>query len=190
MNLPSFSIPPDWADYILSQSITFVIFFIYGSFFEWALHRYFMHRKNIIPYPYERHALIHHKLFKADESFHALNEEMEGEVSFDARDYVFLILINTPLLFALELLTGLPIIIGGWLAGLAYIKMFNVVHNAFHMPGKLYMERMRWFKWLKRHHQLHHKYQDRNLNVVFPLADYVLGTRINEPLYNQKVAKL
>jgi sterol desaturase/sphingolipid hydroxylase (fatty acid hydroxylase superfamily) len=35
---------------------------------------------------------------------------------------------------------------------------------------------------LARHHYLHHRYPNKNFNVVFPLADYVLGTnaRANE----------
>ena len=31
---------------------------------------------------------------------------------------------------------------------------------------------------LARYHCLHHRHLDRNFNVVFPLADYVLGTSV------------
>jgi sterol desaturase/sphingolipid hydroxylase (fatty acid hydroxylase superfamily) len=34
------------------------------------------------------------------------------------------------------------------------------------------------YKFLARYHYLHHKYPHKNFNVVFPLADYVLGTHI------------
>ena len=33
------------------------------------------------------------------------------------------------------------------------------------------------YRFLARYHWLHHRYPDKNFNVVFPLADYVLGTR-------------
>ena len=34
------------------------------------------------------------------------------------------------------------------------------------------------YTFLARHHCLHHRHMDRNFNVVFPLADYVLGTNV------------
>ncbi len=32
------------------------------------------------------------------------------------------------------------------------------------------------YKFLTRYHRLHHKYPNKNYNVVFPLADYLLDT--------------
>jgi hypothetical protein len=34
------------------------------------------------------------------------------------------------------------------------------------------------YRFLARYHCLHHRHLDRNFNVVFPLADYVLGTSV------------
>jgi sterol desaturase/sphingolipid hydroxylase (fatty acid hydroxylase superfamily) len=34
------------------------------------------------------------------------------------------------------------------------------------------------YKFLARYHWLHHRYRDKNFNVVFPFADYVLGTSV------------
>jgi large subunit ribosomal protein L21 len=44
---------------------------IFGSFFEWALHRYIMHRPFAwFRFPYETHTLIHHRIFRADHTYH------------------------------------------------------------------------------------------------------------------------
>src|ERR1019366_5157560 len=48
---------------------------LFGSFFEWTLHRYIMHHSvKWFRYPFERHALVHHRIFKADHTYHLVNE--------------------------------------------------------------------------------------------------------------------
>src|SRR5436305_14113232 len=49
---------------------------IFGSCFEWAVHRFLMHQHvAIFSYPYSRHALTHHRVFRADHTYHLVNEE-------------------------------------------------------------------------------------------------------------------
>ena len=71
--------------------------------------------------------------------------------------------------------------IGGSLAILSYLGMFDILHWCFHVPKGRWFERFGPFRWIKRHHLLHHKYQTRNFNVVFPLADLCLGTLVRKP---------
>ena len=57
-------------------AMSFLIATVFASFFEWTLHRYIMHKPvKFFRYPFERHALIHHHIFKADETYHLINEE-------------------------------------------------------------------------------------------------------------------
>jgi hypothetical protein len=50
-----------------------------ASFFEWTLHRFVMHRPlGPFTYPFRSHALVHHQIFRADESYHLINEEDKG----------------------------------------------------------------------------------------------------------------
>src|ERR1035437_1011178 len=57
------------------MSIGFSVGVITASLFEWTLHRYIMHRPfGKFRYPYERHALVHHRIFKADHTYHLINE--------------------------------------------------------------------------------------------------------------------
>ena len=48
-------------DIVWPQIIVFFAVIVYGSFFEWTLHRFIMHKRTIISYPFELHALLHHK---------------------------------------------------------------------------------------------------------------------------------
>ena len=53
---------------------------------------------------------------------------------------------------------------------------WNKIHLEMHKPEKRFFHDWRIYKFLARHHYLHHKYPSKNFNVVLPLADYVLGT--------------
>ena len=168
-------------DIVWPQIIVFFAVIVYGSFFEWTLHRFIMHKRTIISYPFELHALLHHKIFKSDKSFHAQNDEMKEHVTFVPRDYFFLLMLNVPFFLLAELITGVPVIIGGSIATLMYVGAFDILHWAFHIPKSRFFERWGWFRFIKRHHLLHHKYQYRNLNVVLPIADLVIGTLVRRP---------
>jgi sterol desaturase/sphingolipid hydroxylase (fatty acid hydroxylase superfamily) len=45
-----------------------------------------------------------------------------------------------------------------------------------HLPKGRHMERSGIFYRLNGHHLLHHRYMNKNFNVVLPLADLLLGT--------------
>lgn len=54
--------------------------------------------------------------------------------------------------------------------------VWNAIHLQMHKPEPVFFEDWRIYKWLTTHHYMHHLHPDRNFNVTFPLADYVLGT--------------
>ena len=57
-------------------SIGAVAAMVFASMFEWFLHRYLMHKPfGKFRYPFERHALIHHQVFKADHTYHLIDEQ-------------------------------------------------------------------------------------------------------------------
>jgi hypothetical protein len=48
---------------------------VFASFFEWTLHRHVMHRPvGRFGYAYHAHTLVHHHTFKADHTYHLVNE--------------------------------------------------------------------------------------------------------------------
>ncbi len=61
--------------------------------------------------------------------------------------------------------------------GLYYIG-YEGTHYLMHRPTFEWVERSRPFQFIKRHHRIHHVQMNRNLNVLLPLADLVLGTLV------------
>lgn len=150
---------------------------VYCSLAEFLLHRFVMHRKTLVPFPYELHAVGHHGMFGADATYHALDENMKSHVTFVPRDYAILLGIHAPFVMAAEQLVGIPFVgLGAALAILSYLLAFDWLHWSFHVPAGRFYENFRWFRWIKRHHRLHHANPDRNLNVVLPLADLLFRT--------------
>jgi hypothetical protein len=152
--------------------------FIFASYVEWTLHRYLMHRPlSIFSYPFERHALIHHKVFRADETYHLVHEK--------DRELVPMAWWNGPVLIAVAQLPflvaslwsgkwGIPL--GSLLACSLYYGAYEYVHWCMHLPKQRRVERSGIFFRLNGHHLLHHRYMHKNFNVVFPLADLCFGT--------------
>ena len=49
---------------------------VFASFFEWVLHKYVMHRPvGKFRYAFQAHAIVHHGTFKADKTYHLLDEK-------------------------------------------------------------------------------------------------------------------
>ncbi len=151
---------------------------VYASFFEWLLHRFVMHRPlGSFVYAFRAHTLTHHRIFKADHSYHL----------HDAKDAHTIPMAwwNGPALIVLMLL---PFIGAGWalgssavtwgalLAFSAYYSVYETLHWCMHQPGGRSVERTGLFFRLNGHHLLHHRYMRKNFNVVLPLADLCLGT--------------
>ena len=61
-----------------------------------------------------------------------------------------------------------------------YYVGYESMHFLMHMPSVPIVERTRVFEFIKRHHRIHHVHMNRNLNVLLPLADLVLGTLVTE----------
>jgi hypothetical protein len=156
----------------------FLVSTIFASFFEWALHRFVMHRPTAgFRYPFERHALIHHRIFRADPSYHLRREEDKHTIPMAWWNGPVLILIGLiPFTVASRFFGGWSFVGGAALACCLYYAAYEYMHWCMHLPRKRYVERSGIFFRLNGHHLLHHRYMHRNFNVVLPLADACLGT--------------
>ncbi len=159
-------------------AIGFIIAVIYASFFEWTLHRYVMHRPvGKFTYPYMSHALVHHRIFKSDHTYHLINEKDKFTIPMAWWNGPVLIAIGLlPFLLAALLSGKWGIICGAALACAVYYGAYEYMHWCMHLPRKRNVERSGIFFRLNGHHLLHHRYMGRNFNVVLPLADLCLGT--------------
>lgn len=158
--------------------LTILFSVVYASLVEWLIHRFLMHRPLLgFSYPFERHAQIHHRVFRADDSYHLKRTE-------DAHT-IHMAWWNGPMLIAATTFTAVPV---GWMFGhwsvvaivgivcAVYYGAYEYLHWCMHLPRQRIVERSGIFFRLNGHHLLHHRYMNRNFNVVLPIADLLLGT--------------
>lgn len=150
----------------------------FASLFEWVLHRYFMHRPTAgFRYPFERHALVHHRIFKADHTYHLIHEHDKETVPMAWWNGPVLVALTlVPFLILALMVQKWGILCGAAVASAGYYAAYEYMHWCMHLPRKRQLERSGIFFRLNGHHLLHHRYMHKNFNVVLPLADLCLGT--------------
>ena len=150
----------------------------FASFFEWTLHRYLMHRPVWrFDYAFRAHALVHHHTFKADHTYHLVNEK--------DKNIIHMAWWNGPVLIAVGMIPVLALAwsLGRWdmavgtlISFACYYGAYEYMHYCMHLPKYRRVERSWIFYRLNGHHLLHHRYMHKNFNVVMPFADLCLGT--------------
>jgi len=164
--------------FLLWLSVGLLTATIYGSFFEWTFHKYMLHRPMFsIRYPFKHHALIHHYIFKANDTYHLLNEKDKNTIPMAWWSGPLIVLIAILPFALISFLTGLwGILLGATITTILYFITYEYIHWCMHLPKKRSIERNGLFFRLNGHHLLHHRYMNKNFNVVLPLADMCLGT--------------
>ena len=157
---------------------SFVISVAFASFFEWALHRYIMHRPvGKFDYPFKAHALVHHRTFKADHTYHLIHEEDKHTIPMAWWNGPAIIAVGMiPFVIASLIFHNWALLCGALPASALYYGAYEYMHWCMHLPKKRQIERSGIYFRLNGHHLLHHRYMGRNFNVVLPLADLCLGT--------------
>jgi hypothetical protein len=153
--------------------------FLFANFFEWWMHSKVLHvpRKGLLEL-YTRHALNHHRFFGP------------GHMTYDnTKDYR--IVFFPP--FAILAQIGLSTIPGYALskifsknvgelfmsAASAMYLTYEVFHFCSHLPEGPVVSRIPFINTMRRHHAVHHDMRvmtEVNMNLTFPIADWVLGT--------------
>lgn len=180
--------------FLLIATLAFAASFVYCSFFEWTLHKYIMHDDRFMKYAYRTHQMEHHELFKADSTYFLHNDPH----THADLDHVTFAWWNAPLLFGLHapLFAALYFFAGGWAAVLGalgamvfYYALYEYLHFCMHVPKDRAFERTKFFQFVQNHHRLHHVFYLKNLNVVIPIADVILGTRVkqDDPNFYEKL---
>ena len=167
-------------------ALGFLCSVVYCSFFEWTLHRYIMHRPlGKFRYPFESHALIHHRVFKADNTYHLIHPKDAQTIPMAWWNGPVLVAVGIlPFIVAAALLGHWWLLAGAVLGSAGYYGTYEYIHWCMHLPKKRNLERSGIFFRLNGHHLLHHRYMGKNFNVVLPLADLFLGTLLlRSPLH-------
>lgn len=151
--------------------------FLFANFFEWFVHREFMHKPSIKEL-YGKHTLMHHCVYRW------------GDMAIrDWRELPF-VLLSAVNIFLVVTLMSLFALIPGWLFGAnvgwlvlvthaGYVLSYELLHLSYHLPEGHPVSRIGLIRRLGEHHSRHHEprlMRNWNLNVTLPLADWTLGT--------------
>lgn len=189
--------PPSIEGALASVTGAVVYILVLGSFYEWLVHRFIYHAGSRIPLLhgiYEIHVNGHHwHRFPPDRYVeHGAVERIPiyppdpyGLCGVPAKrflawwgQYALYLSVGIPFAFAPAwLLTESPLFTGAAiLTGLVVCYFFIRVHDIIHYPAMRMIERQAWFKFLDRHHYIHHIDTRANLNFLLPLCDWLFGT--------------
>ncbi|HEY0138443.1 MAG TPA: hypothetical protein VGB85_30365 [Nannocystis sp.] len=159
---------------------------VFISFGEMVLHRHLMHRQQLWGWLYrvlpdlraqfKNHAVLHHGRYYKEFDH---EPDPAGKI-FNVRilwgDSLRLIITFSPVMAALWFLVS-------WVSALTFLLMlvghnllWGVVHMQMHVPVvDSWIGRTAYFRFISRHHFMHHRQTAKNYNVVVPLADFVIG---------------
>jgi hypothetical protein len=167
--------------FILHIGGWFIISCVVMSFVEHFLHSKLMHRRNILSAHtasfkriFEAHALVHHKHYSRIFSDEPVPLGEDKEIRLTVRKAPIKA-IPIAALFALVSWEGAAVFIA---VMTLHHWLWNKIHLEMHKPEQKIFSAWPVYRFLARHHCLHHRYPNKNFNVVFPLADYVFGTSV------------
>ncbi|HZO90075.1 MAG TPA: sterol desaturase family protein [Chthonomonadaceae bacterium] len=153
---------------------------IYGSFFEWFWHKYWMHTPRPPREAFRGHTLVHHVLYRGDDSYYLPDGEDPKHILLKPYALPLIFLFHLPAILAIDRFVVPHTAIGAMVAIVLYFVVYEYMHWNMHVPRGHLVERFRWFQFLREHHLLHHRFMQRNFCVLFPLADWVFGTLVTE----------
>ena len=161
--------------------ITVPAVFLLSNFFEWFLHRHVMHRPQKNPALraiYTRHTLMHHQFFTDTEMRFA--GPLDWRVTFfPPYALVVFILMSIPGALVLGWLISANV---GWLLMCTTTGMFLIyefMHFCCHVEESWFVRNCPFVNTIRRHHTAHHDQaimMERNMNLTFPIADWLFGT--------------
>ncbi|MDR3615302.1 MAG: sterol desaturase family protein [Candidatus Obscuribacterales bacterium] len=149
------------------------------SLIEHQCHQTAMHKKHplskyikVLEKVFKHHAVLHHSEYKAVFADVPLPKGEDRGIRLNFVEGFFEALPFSLLLALVSVPTA--IIFEGVVA--CHHLIWNNIHLNMHRPVKRFFNEWPAYKYLTRHHYLHHVHPDKNFNVVFPLGDFVFGT--------------
>lgn len=191
-------------EFTVSITGAVVVIILLGSFYEWIVHRYLYHGRSRITFLnniYEIHSRGHHwhrfppnhyveagpveriPVFPA-EPLEVCHTEPRRWLAWAGQFALYLVVGILFAFWPIWLITGnVPFTVAAVATGFVEFYLFIRVHDVMHYPAGRRMERWGWFRFLDRHHYIHHIDNLANINFLLPLCDWLFGTlrlRLNE----------
>ncbi len=181
----------------LSVLAAFITYFPFVAVGEWIWHRYGYHRPWRIGFMNHIHTLhhVHHhwRCYPPAEyvrdgdvdyisvlpthAYRICQSPLERATAYSAQYFLYLVPMATILILPGWLISGNPAFTFTLI--ILHIIMSHIfvrVHDYMHQPAGRWMERRFWFKFLNRHHYIHHVDTECNVNFLLPLGDLLFGT--------------
>lgn len=171
--------------FILQIGGSFILSCVLMSFIEHQVHSRLMHTRSLARFKktFEAHAITHHR----DHYGQVFSDEPvppgeDKEIRLTVRKAP----IKALPIAALIALFYWPAAIVFVLTATLHHWVWNKIHLEMHKPEQRIFSSWPIYKFLAGYHWLHHKYPNKNFNVVFPLADYVFGTSVRSTRAEQE----
>lgn len=154
---------------------------IAGNFAEWAMHLHIMHRlKDVFALRaiYDRHTRQHHQYF-TDNDFTISSIREFRIVFFPWRVLLVLSVASAVLGLLVSLILGSD---AGYMVPITMIghyMLYESFHFCCHVPENTFVRHCPIINSVRRHHSVHHNMgvmMHINMNLTFPLADWLMGT--------------
>lgn len=148
------------------------IVYLLGTFLEWFVHKYILHRKFILTQGLYYWHMVHHRNFAKEMGIKSWQQIENVLIPLSGVAYLFLLII--PVLMLAAGLVG-----AAWFTGICLVGFYlfyETSHLIQHLPSQRTIHQA-----YRNHHQLHHqKYPKGNFGVTSELSDLMLGTRYSE----------
>lgn len=170
-------------DLKLIELLTIPVLLVLGSLTVYLIHRYPLHQKykGVREQTYDQHTLIHHR-FYTNELYQVGRGEESNTFLFPPAVVLGFCAVFLPGLYFLTRLF-LPSNVVFLLVAMSsvYFILYEIVHYTSHLSETHWIMKMGYFRRMRKHHLDHHDprlMEKYNFNIVCPLFDYVLGTKI------------
>lgn len=191
------ALPPAPVGYLASGLLGGATLLIAASPLEWLVHRYVYHRKGLrfLRRIYTIHHRGHHQAIFPTWRYvtngpvrrHPILASAGSTLHTSGLRNLLIKLCHFSFYMAIAgacvwlpawLLTGNVAFLAGLVVAAAVVSDLLVrVHDAIHYPGQhRLIEAQAWFRFLERHHYIHHVDTEANVNFLLPLADWLFGT--------------
>jgi hypothetical protein len=157
------------------------------TFGEHAIHRHTMHRRRLPRWVYRvnpdmsaqfhNHAVLHHRTYYRQFDHEPTDEGKYFNLRILPADTLRVLIGFSPITIALGVFVSVYSAATFVLLVVAHNMLWSAVHIQMHVPDtNRFFRNTAYFRFIARHHFMHHQEMGKNYNVVIPLADYVLGS--------------
>lgn len=159
-----------------------LLYLVLASGVEYLAHRSILHRRlPLLGHAFVEHTLRHHRWF-TDRDIEATDDRDYHQVLFPLWGVVLLQYgLNLPLCLLGYRFFGGAVAGVGLLVGPGFFFLYESVHAICHFKERNPIFRIPFLRALREHHLVHHVpalMGRANFNIVFPLWDVLLGTRV------------